>query len=118
MKKLTIYNPDVQKYMLQNRLSTQKNEIIDVIRNRIEYTNQNFESLFPSRFKRKDVMDHIIYSPPENGTCKITAVSLIELIENELKKSKAISKKGSEESICILKKRCIIPSKRERIALF
>ena len=46
--------------MQQNRLSTQKkNEIIDAMRKRIDDTNQSFESLFPSRSKRKDVMDHI-----------------------------------------------------------
>ena len=27
----------------------------------VDDTNQSFESLFPSRSKRKDVMDHIIF---------------------------------------------------------
>ncbi|EOO30583.1 hypothetical protein IIU_00879, partial [Bacillus cereus VD133] len=41
MKKLTAYNADVQKYMQQNRLSTQKkNDIIDAIRKHIDDTNQ------------------------------------------------------------------------------
>ncbi|MBG9504929.1 cytosolic protein [Bacillus thuringiensis] len=77
MKKLTAYNADVQKYMQQNRLSTQKkNEIIDAMRKRIDDTNQSFESLFPSRSKRKDVMDHIIYLLSGNGICKISAETL------------------------------------------
>ncbi|PEO01646.1 cytosolic protein [Bacillus cereus] len=77
MKKLTAYNADVQKYMQQNRLSTQKKyEIIDAIRKRIDDTNQSFESLFPSRSKRKDVMDHIIYLLSGNGICKISAETL------------------------------------------
>ncbi|MEH7219704.1 cytosolic protein [Bacillus toyonensis] len=77
MKKLTAYNADVQKYMKQNQLSTQKkNEIIDAIRNRISDTNQSFESLFPSRSKRKNVMDHIIYMLSGNGICKIAAETL------------------------------------------
>ncbi|MDA2634964.1 cytosolic protein [Bacillus cereus] len=77
MKKLTAYNADVQKYMEQNRLSTQKkNEIIDAIRQRINDTNQSFESLFPSRSKRKDVMDHIFYLLSGNGICKISAETL------------------------------------------
>ena len=62
MKKLTAYNADVQKYMQRNRLSTQKKyEIMDTMRKCVDDTNQSFESLFPSRSKRKDVMDHIIY---------------------------------------------------------
>ncbi|PGT73587.1 cytosolic protein [Bacillus cereus] len=77
MKKLTAYNADVQKYMQQNRLSTQKkNKIIDAIRNRINDTNQSFESLFPTRSKRKDVMDYIIYLLSGNGICKISAETL------------------------------------------
>ncbi|EJR71966.1 cytosolic protein [Bacillus cereus] len=77
MKKLTAYNADVQKYMQQNRLSSQKkNEIIDDIRNHINDTNQSFESLFPSRSKRKDVMDYIIYLLSGNGICKISAETL------------------------------------------
>ncbi|MFZ7802617.1 cytosolic protein [Bacillus thuringiensis] len=77
MKKLTAYNADVQKYMQQNRLSTQKkNEIIDAIRQHIDDTNQSFESLFPSQSKRKGVMDHIIYMLSGNGICKISAETL------------------------------------------
>ncbi|MGG0448029.1 cytosolic protein, partial [Bacillus mycoides] len=77
MKKLTAYNADVQKYMQQNRLSTKKKtEIINAIRNRINDTNQSFENLFPSRSKRKDVMDHIIYMLSGNGICKISAETL------------------------------------------
>ncbi|MEC2864311.1 cytosolic protein [Bacillus thuringiensis serovar kyushuensis] len=77
MKKLTAYNADIQKYMQQNQLSTQKkNEIIDDIRKRIKDTNQSFESLFPIRSKRKDVMDHIIYMLSGNGICKISAETL------------------------------------------
>ncbi|OUC03770.1 cytosolic protein [Bacillus thuringiensis serovar medellin] len=77
MKKLTAYNADIQKYMQQSQLSTQKkNEIINAIRNRINDTNQSFESLFPSRSKRKDVMDHIIYMLSGNGICKISAETL------------------------------------------
>ncbi|EKS8369938.1 cytosolic protein, partial [Bacillus cereus] len=46
MKKLTAYNADVQKYMQQNRLSTQKkNEIIDAMRKRVDDVDQSFESL-------------------------------------------------------------------------
>ncbi|PFT70685.1 cytosolic protein, partial [Bacillus thuringiensis] len=52
MKKLTAYNADVQKYMHQNCLSTQKKyEIINTMRKRMGNTNQSFESLFPSRSK-------------------------------------------------------------------
>ncbi|MBW3492084.1 helix-turn-helix domain-containing protein [Bacillus sp. FDAARGOS_1420] len=77
MKKLTAYNSDIQKYMQQNQLSTQKkNEIIDAIRNRIGDTNQSFESLFPARSKRKEVMDHIVYMLSANGICKISAETL------------------------------------------
>ncbi|MCQ6306468.1 HTH domain-containing protein, partial [Bacillus cereus] len=79
MKKLTAYNADVQKYMQQNRLSTQKKyEIIDAMRKRVDNTNQSFESLFPSRSKRKDVMDHIIYMLSGNGICKISAETLAD----------------------------------------
>ncbi|PGC82993.1 HTH domain-containing protein [Bacillus toyonensis] len=79
MKKLTAYNTDVQKYMQQNRLSTQqKNEIIVAMRKRINDTNQSFESLFPIRSKRKDVMDHIIYMLSGNGICKISAETLAD----------------------------------------
>ncbi|MED2750141.1 cytosolic protein [Bacillus thuringiensis] len=77
MKKLTAYNTDIQKYMQQNRLSTQKkNEIIGAMRKRIDDTNQSFESLFPSQSKRKGVMDHIIYMLSGNGICKISAETL------------------------------------------
>ncbi|MED3322562.1 HTH domain-containing protein [Bacillus thuringiensis] len=77
MKKITAYNKDIQKYMQQNRLSTQKkNEIIDVIRNRAYDNNQSFESLFPARSKRKEVMDHIVYMLSGNGICKISAETL------------------------------------------
>ncbi|EOO23320.1 hypothetical protein IIU_07055, partial [Bacillus cereus VD133] len=69
----------VQKYMQQNRLSTQKkNDIIDAIRKHIDDTNQSFESLFPSRSKRKDVMDYIIYLLSGNGICKISAKTLAD----------------------------------------
>ncbi|EKS8372672.1 cytosolic protein [Bacillus cereus] len=79
MKKLTAYNADVQKYMQQNRLSTQKkNEIIDAMRKRVDDVDQSFESLFPSRSKRKDVMDHIIYMLSGNGICKIAAETLAD----------------------------------------
>ncbi|AJQ61799.1 cytosolic protein [Bacillus thuringiensis] len=79
MKKLTAYNADIQIYMQQNQLSTQKkNEIIDDIRKRINDTNQSFESLFPIRSKRKDVMDHIIYMLSGNGICKISAETLAD----------------------------------------
>ncbi|PEN93844.1 cytosolic protein [Bacillus cereus] len=79
MKKLTAYNADVQKYMQKNRLSTQKkNEIISAIRKRIDDANQSFESLFPSRSKRKDVKDHIIYLLSGNGICKISAETLAD----------------------------------------
>ncbi|EJR69504.1 cytosolic protein [Bacillus cereus] len=77
MKKLTAYNADVQKYMQRNRLSTQKKyEIMDTMRKRVDDTNQSFESLFPSRSKRKDVMDYIIYLLSGNGICKIAAETL------------------------------------------
>ncbi|ANS46160.1 cytosolic protein [Bacillus thuringiensis] len=77
MKKLTAYNADVQKYIQQNRLSTQKkNVIIDAMRKRFDNTNQSFESLFPSRSKRKNVMDYIIYLLSGNGICKISAETL------------------------------------------
>ena len=76
-EKLTAYNADVQKYMHQNRLSTQKKyEIINTMRKRMGNTTQSFESLFPSRSKRKDVMDHIIYMLSGNGICKISAETL------------------------------------------
>ncbi|PEQ44870.1 cytosolic protein, partial [Bacillus cereus] len=76
-KKFTAYNKDVQKYMQQNQLSTQKkNEIIAAIRNNVSDNNQSFESLFPTRSKRKDVMDHIIYLLSGNGICKISAETL------------------------------------------
>ncbi|MCQ6339248.1 helix-turn-helix domain-containing protein [Bacillus cereus] len=79
MKKLTAYNADVQKYMHQNCLSTQKKyEIINTMRKRMGNTNQSFESLFPSRSKRKDVMDHIIYMLSGNGICKISAETLAD----------------------------------------
>ncbi|PGC85733.1 cytosolic protein [Bacillus toyonensis] len=79
MKKLTAYNTDVQKYMQKNRLSTQKkNETIDAMRKRIDDTNQSFESLFPSRSKRKNVMDYIIYMLSGNGICKIAAEKLAD----------------------------------------
>ena len=78
-EKLTAYNADVQKYMQQNRLSTQKKyEIIDAIRQHIDDTNQSFESLFPSQSKRKGVMDHIIYMLSGNGICKISAETLAD----------------------------------------
>ncbi|MBG9508348.1 cytosolic protein [Bacillus thuringiensis] len=65
--------------MQQNRLSTQKkNEIIDAMRKRVDDVDQSFESLFPSRSKRKDVMDHIIYMLSGNGICKIAAETLAD----------------------------------------
>ncbi|MED3390030.1 cytosolic protein, partial [Bacillus thuringiensis] len=45
---------------------------------RIDDTNQSFESLFPSRSKRKDVMNHIIYMLSGNGICKIAAETLAD----------------------------------------
>ncbi|MES1051475.1 hypothetical protein FOA24_19560 [Bacillus thuringiensis] len=76
-KKMTAYNKDVQKYMQLNKLCSQKkNEIIDAIRNNVSGNNQSFESLFPTRSKRKDVMDHIIYLLSGNGICKISAETL------------------------------------------
>ena len=78
-EKLTAYNADVQKYMQRNRLSTQKKyEIMDTMRKCVDDTNQSFESLFPSRSKRKDVMDHIIYLLSGNGICKISAETLAD----------------------------------------
>ncbi|WP_410990968.1 cytosolic protein [Bacillus cereus] len=79
MKKLTAYNADVQKYIQQNRLSTQKKyEIIAAMRKRVDDANQSFECLFPSRSKRKVVMDHIIYMLSGNGICKIAAGTLAD----------------------------------------
>jgi len=79
MKKLTAYNSDVQKYMQQNRLNTQKKyEIMDAMRKRVDDANQSFECLFPSRSKRKDVMDYIIYLLSGNGICKISAETLAD----------------------------------------
>ncbi|MDM8364841.1 cytosolic protein [Bacillus thuringiensis] len=79
MKKLTAYNADVQKYIQQNRLSTQKKyEIIAAMRKRVDDANQSFECLFPSRSKRKVVMDHIIYMLSGNGICKISAETLAD----------------------------------------
>ena len=65
--------------MQRNRLSTQKKyEIMDTMRKCVDDTNQSFESLFPSRSKRKDVMDHIIYLLSGNGICKISAETLAD----------------------------------------
>ncbi|PFA35089.1 HTH domain-containing protein, partial [Bacillus cereus] len=76
-KKFTAYNKDVQKYMQLNKLcSHQKSEIIETIRQHVNDNNQSFESLFPTRSKRKDVMDHIIYLLSGNGICKISAETL------------------------------------------
>ncbi|MES1048539.1 cytosolic protein [Bacillus thuringiensis] len=81
-KKMTAYNKDVQKYMQLNKLCSQKkNEIIDAIRNNVSDNNQSFESLFPTRSKRKDVMDHIIYLLSGNGICKISAETLASKAE-------------------------------------
>ncbi|OUB35637.1 cytosolic protein [Bacillus thuringiensis serovar yunnanensis] len=77
MRKLTAYNSDVQRYMQLNKLCSQKkNEIIETIRQRVNENNQSFERLFPTRSKRKDVMDHIIYFLSGNGICKISAETL------------------------------------------
>ncbi|ANN30779.1 cytosolic protein [Bacillus thuringiensis serovar coreanensis] len=76
-KKFTAYNKDVQKYMQLNTLCSQKkNEIIEAIRKRVNDSNQSFEGLFPTRSKRKGVMDHIIYLLSGNGICKISAETL------------------------------------------
>ncbi|WP_144509139.1 cytosolic protein [Bacillus mycoides] len=76
-KKITAYNKDVQKYMQLNKLcSKKKTKIIEAIRQCINESNQSFESLFPARSKRKDVMDHIIYLLSGNGICKISAETL------------------------------------------
>lgn len=77
MKKITAYNKDIQKHMQQNRLSShKKNEIIDAIRNRFNDANQSFESLFPARSKRKEVMDYILFMLSGNGICKISSETL------------------------------------------
>ncbi|MDA2113550.1 cytosolic protein [Bacillus thuringiensis] len=76
-KKITAYNKDVQKYMQVNKLCSQKkDEIIEAIRKRVNANNQSFESLFPTRSKRKDIMDHIVYMLSGNGICKISAETL------------------------------------------
>ncbi|MBW3492305.1 cytosolic protein [Bacillus sp. FDAARGOS_1420] len=76
-KKFTAYNKDVQKYMQVNKLcSHNKSEIIKTIRKRVNDNNQSFESLFPMRSKRKDVMNHIIYLLSGSGICKISAETL------------------------------------------
>ncbi|QWI73074.1 cytosolic protein (plasmid) [Bacillus mycoides] len=77
MKKVTAYNADVQKYMQLNKLCSQKkNEIIEAIKSRVNDNHQSFESLFPTRSQRKDVMDHIVYMISGNGICKISAETL------------------------------------------
>lgn len=80
MKKLlTAYNKDVQKYMTGNELSsTRKNIIIKRIEEIVTAAGESFEKLFPSRSKRKDVMDHIIYLLSGNGICKIASKTLAE----------------------------------------
>ena len=77
--KITAYNKDVQKYMTGNALSSsRKNTIIEHIEQTVSAASESFERLFPSRSKRKDVMDHIIYLLSGNGICKIAAKTLAE----------------------------------------
>ncbi|UAT29484.1 cytosolic protein [Bacillus badius] len=80
MKKLlTAYNKDVQKYMTGNELSSKrKSIIIKRIEEIVSAAGESFERLFPSRSKRKDVMDHIIYLLSGNGICKIASKTLAE----------------------------------------
>lgn len=80
MEKLTAYNKDIQKYVQGNGCSTkQKNEIIEQIENNL--VGMSFEKLFPTRSKRKEVMDHIIYLLSGNGICKIAAPTLAEKVK-------------------------------------
>ena len=78
MKKLyTAYNNDVQKYMTGNDLSSgKKKTIIEHIEKTVTLAGESFERLFPTRTKRKDVMDHIIYLLSGNGICKVSATTL------------------------------------------
>ncbi|WP_374989121.1 hypothetical protein [Priestia megaterium] len=59
MKKLyTAYNNDVQKYMTGNDLSSgKKKTIIEHIEKTVTLAGESFERLFPTRTKRKDVMN-------------------------------------------------------------
>lgn len=79
MTKLTAYNRDVQKYMQGNELSSKrKSTIIEQIEKAVHANGTSFERMFPSRSKRKDVLDHIVYLLSGNGICKIAATTLAE----------------------------------------
>ncbi|RDW20835.1 cytosolic protein [Oceanobacillus arenosus] len=76
---ITAYNKDVQHYLIGNSLSSKrKATIIEHIENAVNALGESFERLFPSRSKRKDVMDHVIYLLSGNGICKISASTLAE----------------------------------------
>lgn len=78
--KLTAYNKDVQRYMMNgNRSSTSnKTMILEAIESAVISVGISFEKLFPSKSKRQAVLDEIIYYLSGSGICKVSAATLAE----------------------------------------
>lgn len=79
---LTAYNKDVQRYIQHGgRSGTKlKKSIIATIEESVIKAGISFESLFPSKTKRKAVMDEIIFLLSGPGICKVESKTLAKKV--------------------------------------
>lgn len=77
-KLLTAYNKDVQRFMMKNGRCTTKRKtaIITAIEEAVINAGGSFGKLFPSKSKRKDVMDEIMFLLSGSGICKVESKTL------------------------------------------
>lgn len=80
---LTAYNKDVQRYIQQGRRSGTKlkKTIMATIEESVIKSGISFESLFPSKTKRKAVMDEILFLLSGPGICKIESKTLAKKVD-------------------------------------
>lgn len=79
---LTAYNKDVQRYIQHGERSgtNLKNSILAAIEESVINAGISFESLFPSKTKRKAVLDEIMFLLSGPGICKVESKTLAKKV--------------------------------------
>lgn len=79
---LTAYNRDVQRYIQHGERSGTKlkNSLIVAIEESVIKAGISFESLFPSKTKRKAVLDEIMFLLSGPGICKVESKTLAKRV--------------------------------------
>lgn len=77
---LTAYNKDVQRYLTGGCTTAKKNIILSYIEEKVISVGKSFEKLFPSKSKRNQVMDNILFLISGTGICKVESKTLAEKV--------------------------------------